>query len=46
MFLVWLQEKNKSDILTKDISSKCKCRFDGKESNDRSMMESQMSIWV
>ena len=25
--------KNKSKILTKDISCKCKCRFDGKKCN-------------
>ena len=30
MFLIWLQGKNKSKILTKDISGECKCKFDGR----------------
>ena len=30
-----LRGKNKSKILTKDISCKCKCKFDGRKCNPK-----------
>ena len=33
MFLIWSPKKDASKILSRDLSCKCKCRFDGKECN-------------
>ena len=33
MFLIWLEEKKELKILTKDVSCKCKCKFDGRKCN-------------
>ena len=37
MFLTWLQEENESKTLTKDISCKCECKFNGTKFNSNQL---------
>ena len=45
MFLIRLQWKNESKFLTKDISCKCKYKFDGRKCNSNQMWNNNKCWW-